>query len=54
MITLFVLLTALASLVIAAVLIAVVGGAGIVLALGDVLVCALIIWGIVRLFRGKR
>lgn len=51
MITFTILLIALLSLVTAAALIVLTGGAGIILAFGDLIVCGLLIWLIVRLFR---
>lgn len=53
MITFFVLMVALVALIIAAALIITIGGAGIILALGDLIVFGLIIWLIVRLFRRR-
>lgn len=54
MITLTIILVALLSLFIAAALIALAGGVGVILAFGDLFICGLIIWLIVRLFRGRR
>lgn len=53
MITFTVILVALLSLVIAAALVILAGGAGVILAFGDLIVCAGIIWLIVRLFRRR-
>lgn len=53
MITFLVLLTIVVSIVIAAALVIVAGGAGLILGLGDILVCGLIIGLIVRLFRRR-
>ena len=50
MVTFLVLLTTIVSLLIAAALIVLVGGAGFILAFADVIVCGLIIALIVRLF----
>ena len=54
MITFIVLVVTLLTLAIAAALVILAGGAGLVLALGDVIVCGLIIWAIVRLFMRRR
>lgn len=54
MITLFVLVVTILSLIIAAALIVLAGGAGLILALGDLIVCGLIIWAVIRLFRRGR
>jgi hypothetical protein len=54
MITFAVLLITLLSLIIATALVILAGGAGIIFALGDVIVCGVIIWLIVRLFRRKK
>jgi hypothetical protein len=53
MITFTVILIALLSLVIAAALVILAGGAGVILAFGDLIVCAGIIWLIVRLIRRR-
>ena len=53
MITFTVILITLLSLAIAAALVILAGGAGFILALGDLAVCAGIIWLIVRLFRRR-
>lgn len=53
MITFTVILITLLSLAIAAALILLAGGAGVILAFGDLIVCAGIIWVIVRLFRRR-
>lgn len=54
MITFLVLLTIVVAIVIAAALIIIAGGAGLILAFGDLIVAGLIIWLIIRLFRGWR
>lgn len=54
MITFIVLLITLLSLVAAAALIVLAGGAGVILAFGDLIVCGLIIGLIVRLFKRKK
>lgn len=54
MITFTVLLVTLVSLVIAAALIILAGGAGFIVAFADVIVCGLIIGFIIRLFRRKK
>jgi hypothetical protein len=54
MITLAVILVTLLSLVIAAALIVLAGGAGVILAFGDLIVCALIIGLVVRLFKRRK
>lgn len=54
MITFIVLTITLLSLIVAATLIVLAGGAGLVLAFGDVIVCGLIIWALVRLFRSRK
>lgn len=54
MITFIAILIGLLSLIIAAALIALVGGAGIFLVFGDLIICGLIIWFIVKLFRRRR
>ena len=51
MITFTIILVTLLSLVAAAALILLAGGAGVILAFGDLIVCGLIIWLIVRLFK---
>ena len=51
MITFFILLITVVSLLIATALVILAGGAGIILALSDLIVCGLIIWAIIRLFR---
>ena len=53
MITFMIILVALLSLIIAATLVICAGGAGFILAFGDLIVCAGIIWLIVRLFRRR-
>ena len=54
MITFIVILVTLLSLGIAAALIALAGGAGLILAFGDLIVCGLIIGLLVRLFKRRR
>lgn len=54
MITFTILAVVLLSLVIATALIILAGGAGVILAFGDLLVCGLIIWLLVKLFRRRR
>jgi hypothetical protein len=54
MITFTVLLIAVVALAIAAALIFLVGGTGILLAFGDLFVCGFLIWLIVRIFRRRR
>lgn len=54
MITFTVLLIALVAIAIAAALIFLVGGTGILLAFGDLIVCGFLIWLIVRIFRRRR
>ena len=51
MITFAILLVALLSLVIAVAAVVLAGGAGIALVFGDLIVCGLIIWLLVKLFR---
>ena len=53
MITLTIILIALLSLIIAAALIVLAGGAGFILAFSDLFVCGLVIWVIIRLFRRR-
>jgi hypothetical protein len=53
MITFTVILIALLALIIAAALVVLAGGAGVILAFGDLIVCAGIIWLIIRLFRRR-
>ena len=53
MITFLVLLVTIVSLLIAAALIVLAGGAGFILAFADVIVCGLIIGLIIRLFRRR-
>jgi hypothetical protein len=53
MITFTILLITLLSLAIAVALVVLAGSAGIILAFGDLFVCGLLIWSIVRLFKGK-
>lgn len=53
MITLTIILVALLSLIAAAALIILAGGAGFILAFGDLIVCGTVIWLIVRLFRRR-
>ena len=50
MITFTILLVTLLSLIIATALIILAGGAGLIVALGDVIVCGLILYVIIRLF----
>lgn len=54
MITFLVLLVTIVSLLIAAALVILAGGAGFILAFADVIVCGLIIALIVRLFRRRK
>lgn len=54
MITFTILLVALLSLIIATALIILAGGAGIIVAFGDVIVCGLIIFTIIRLFMRRK
>ena len=54
MITFTMLLITLLALIIATALIIIAGGAGVILALGDLIVCGAIIWLIVRIFRRKK
>lgn len=54
MITFSIVVIALLTLVIATALIVLAGGAGFVLAFGDVIICGLIIWLLVKLFRRGR
>lgn len=54
MITFTILLVILLSLIIAAALVILAGGAGVVLAFGDLVICGLIIWLLVKLFRRGR
>lgn len=54
MITFTILLVTLLSLAIAVALVVLAGGAGLVLAFGDLIVCGLFIWLIVRLFRRRK
>lgn len=54
MITFLVLLVTIVSLLIAAALIILAGGAGFILAFADVIVCGLIIGFIIRLFRRRK
>lgn len=54
MVTFTVLTIVLLSLVIATALVILAGGAGVILALGDFIVCGLIIWLIIKLFRRRR
>lgn len=54
MVTFLVLLTIVVSVVIAAALVVLAGGAGLILGLGDLIVCGLIIGLIIRLFRRRR
>lgn len=53
MITFTIILIALLSLAVAAALVIFAGGAGFVLAFGDLIVCAGVIWLIVRLFKRR-
>lgn len=54
MITFLVLLVTIVSLLIAAALIILAGGAGFIIAFADVIVCGLIIGLIIRLFRRRK
>lgn len=54
MITFIAILVTILMLAIAGGLVVLAGGAGLVLAFGDVIVCGLIIFGIIRLFMRKR
>lgn len=54
MVTFFVLLITLIALLIAAALIVLVGGVGVILAFGDLIVCGLIIWFVIRFFRRRK
>ena len=54
MITFTILLITLLAVAIAAALIVLLGGAGIVLAFGDLIVCGFLIWLIVRIFKRRR
>lgn len=54
MITFTFILVALLTLIIATALIILAGGAGIIVAFGDVIVCGLIIFTIVRLFMRRK
>lgn len=54
MITFTILLVTLLSLIIATALIILAGGAGIIVAFGDVIVCGLIIFVIVQLFKRRK
>ena len=54
MITFTILLTALLTVAIVAAVIAVACGAGFVALFGDLIICGLLIWIIVRLFRRRR
>ena len=54
MITFLVLLVTIVSLLIAAALVILAGGAGFILAFADVIVCGLIIGLIIRIFRRRR
>ena len=54
MVTFLVLLVTIVSLLIAAALIVLAGGAGFILAFGDVIVCGLIIGLIIKLFRRRK
>ena len=53
MITFTIILIALLSLAIAVALVILAGGVGVVLAFGDLIICAGIIWLIVKLFRRR-
>lgn len=53
MITFAILLVVLLSLVIAAALVVLAGGAGVVLAFGDLIICGAIIWLLVKLFKRR-
>lgn len=50
MITFAILLVVLLSLMIAAALVILAGGVGVVLAFGDLIICGLIVWLLVKLF----
>lgn len=54
MVTFFVLLIALVALLITAAIIVIAGGAGFIIAFADVIVCGLIIYWIIRLFRRRK
>ena len=54
MITFTIILITLLSLVAAAALIVLAGGAGVILAFGDLIVCGGIIWLLVKLFKRRR
>ena len=54
MITFTIVLITLLSLGFAAALIVLAGGAGVVLAFGDLIICSLIIWMLVKLFRRRK
>lgn len=54
MVTFAILLVILFTLVIAAALAVLAGGAGIVLAFGDLIICGGIIWLLVKLFKRRR
>lgn len=54
MITFIILVVTVLSLLIAAGLVILAGGAGFILAFADLIVCGLIIYFIIRLFRRKR
>ena len=54
MITFAIIMIALLSLVAAVALIVLAGGAGVLLAFGDLIVCGGIIWLLVKLFRRRR
>lgn len=54
MITLSILLIAIVAIAIIAAIIALVGGAGVIVAFGDLIVCGLIIWLLVKLFRRRK
>lgn len=53
MITFAILLVVLLSLAIAAALVILAGGAGVVLAFGDLIICGGIIWLLVKLFKRR-
>lgn len=54
MITLSILLTVLITIAIVAAIFILVGGGAFVVAFGDLIVCGMVIWLVVRLFRRRR
>ena len=54
MITFIILLIAALTIAIATTLVILAGGAGVIIAFGDLIVCGLILWAIVRLFRRRK